>query len=107
MKMCLHLRDFIWKIKHRQEILDAVMTPVEDLTANQIKFLPKRHIIERLSPVELATIWKDLREDVKRDPNVQFNLPCMEHYNRSDQSCHFDGPPPKRSRCDMCMRSRR
>ena len=72
-----------------------------DFTAEQLQYIPKIIILQEfVNYVEL--LWDRLPEHLKMDPEVQRCLPCIEHYNRSWQRTHIDGPPALIKNCDIC-----
>ncbi|XP_076267022.1 uncharacterized protein LOC143200469 [Rhynchophorus ferrugineus] len=74
------------------------------LTKDQLQTLPLG-VLKRLSAVTLWEIWNDLNEEIKANTELQGHLPCLEHFNRPEDECHFDGPPPSKYRCSVCKLS--
>lgn len=89
---------------NRERIIEAILTPIEELRPEQIKYLPKRHVIENITPLQLNNIWEHLQPAVRLDREVQENLPCYEHWNMHRQVDHIDGPAPRISQCARCNR---
>jgi len=72
-----------------------------DFTAEQLQYIPKIILLQEfVNYVEL--LWDRLPEHLKTDPEVQRCRPCTEHYNRSWQRTHIDGPPALIKNCDIC-----
>lgn len=96
--------EFIWTLKNRSKIIEALTTLPWDLKPDQVKYLTKRHLL-RFSPGEILYVWDHLPEKFQIDEDIQLRRPCFDHFNRPEEdSVHFDGLPPAKADCCKCRR---
>lgn len=73
-----------------------------DFNTNDLKYFPLDYLIKRVSAIELQSVWENLPEPYKANKELQLRLPCLKHYNRTEDLIHIDGPPPSRKHCYLC-----
>lgn len=63
----------------------------------------RHHLLQHTNPDAMVRMWNWIPEKYRHDLEVMSRLPCLKHYNRSDQRTHIDGPPPPRYKCYECI----
>ncbi|KAL6421593.1 hypothetical protein ACFW04_014322 [Cataglyphis niger] len=72
-----------------------------ELTAEQLRFIPKTILLRHFSRY-VDRVWEKLSEYIKADTEVRRYRRCLEHYNRPWQRTHIDGPAPLIKDCSEC-----
>lgn len=95
--------EFWFNIKNRRKINAALLSEIDKLKPNQVKYLPKSYLL-KLSPSTLERIWKNISKKLQKDQDIQLRRPCYDHYNRPEDLSHIDGPAPSKKACYDCNR---
>lgn len=77
--------------------------PLSDFSVSDLSYFPVNYLIKYVKSLELEKIWEKLPANYRNDKELERNLPCHLHHNRSET--HIDGPPPPIRQCYICNMS--
>ena len=74
---------------------------LNELTREELAVVPTKILLDYER--ELAYIWELLPETFTNMFEKEDFLPCKEHFNLPDWTCHVDSPFPLKKNCHVCQ----